>query len=160
MKTLQDLFEHQIKDLYNAENKLLKALPKLKDAADNPDLKKAFERHVEETGNHKKRLEEICDELGIKPTGEECHAMEGIIKEAEAFLKEDTTPDVRDAGLIAEAQRMEHYEIAGYGTVRRYAQELGHTGIASKLQNTLDEEYKADQVLNTMAENRLNKEAK
>lgn len=160
MKKLEHLFEHQLKDLYNAESQLVKAIPKLKDAASNDDLKRAFDQHLEETKNHKKRLEEICEELDIKPTGEECKAMKGIIAEAESFLEEDTDSSVRDAGLIAEAQRMEHYEIAGYGTVTRYAKELGHIDIASKLQDTLDEEYRADKVLNTMAENRLNKKAK
>ena len=160
MKNLKDLFEHQLKDLYSAESQLIEALPKMAKNASNDKLKKAFETHLEETKGHKKRLEEICDTLGIKPTGEKCKAMEGLVKEAESFLKEDTEKDVRDAGLIAEAQRVEHYEISGYGTAARYAKELGHNDIASKLKKTLDEEYKTDDLLTEMAESRVNREAK
>ena len=160
MKNLKDLFEHQLKDLHSAESQLIEALPKMAKNADDEKLKKAFEKHLEETQGHKKRLEEICDTLGIKPTGEKCKAMEGLVKEAEEFLKEDTEKDVKDAGLIAEAQRVEHYEISGYGTAARYAQELGHNEIASKLKQTLSEEYKTDDLLTEMAESRLNKEAK
>ena len=159
MKTLQDLFEHQLKDLYSAEKQLIEALPKMAKTAKDKKLKKAFEDHLEETKTHKKRLEEVCDEIGIKPTGEECKAMKGLIKEAEDFIKEDADDDVKDAGLIAEAQRVEHYEISGYGTVIRYAKELGHDKVVKILVKTLDEEYKADEDLNEMAENRLNEEA-
>ncbi len=160
MKNLKDLFEHQLKDLYSAENQLVEALPKMQKHATDDKLKKAFENHLKETKGHVKRLEEITEKLGIKPTGEKCKAMEGLVKEAESFLKEDTEKDVRDAGLIAEAQRVEHYEISGYGTAVRYAKELGHDNIADKLQKTLDEEYKADNLLTDMAEDRLNKKAK
>lgn len=160
MKNLKDLFEHQLKDLYSAENQLVDALPKMQKNANDDKLKKAFENHLKETEGHVKRLEEICETLGIKPTGETCKAMEGLVKEAESFLKEDTEKDVRDAGLIAEAQRVEHYEISGYGTAVRYAKELGHDDIAAKLQKTLDEEYKADDLLTDMAEDRLNRKAK
>ena len=160
MKNLKDLFEHQLKDLYSAENQLLKALPKMQKNASDDKLKKAFENHLKETEDHVKRLEEICEKLDIKPAGEKCKAMEGLIKEAESFLKEDAEENVRDAGLIAEAQRVEHYEISGYGTAVRYAKELGHKAIANKLQKTLDEEYKADNLLTDMAEDRLNREAK
>lgn len=160
MKKLQDLFEHQLKDLYSAESQLIKALPKMAEAASDSKLKKAFEDHLKETENHKKRLEEICKELDIKPTGETCKAMEGLIKEAESFIKEDADKEVKDAGLIAEAQRVEHYEISGYGTAARYAKELGHDEIGKKLHKTLEEEYGADEKLNKMAEGRLNKKAK
>ncbi len=160
MKNLKDLFEHELKDLYSAENQLLKALPKLKDHASDDKLKKAFENHLKETEGHVKRLQEICDELGIKPTGETCKAMQGLVKEAESFLEEKAEKDVMDAGLIAEAQRVEHYEISGYGTAVRFAKELGYDDIASKLQKTLDEEYKADDLLTNMAEDRLNRKAK
>ena len=160
MKNLKDLFEHQLKDLYSAESQLVEALPKMQKNANDDKLKKAFEKHLKETQGHVKRIEEICDELGIKPTGEKCKAMEGLVKEAESFLKEDTEKDVRDAGLIAEAQRVEHYEISGYGTAVRYAKELGHDDIAAKLQKTLDEEYKTDDLLTDMAEDRLNRKAK
>ena len=160
MKNLKELFEHQLKDLYSAESQLVDALPKMVKAANDQKLKKAFEDHLEETKEHKKRLEEICEELGVKPTGETCKAMKGLVKEAEAFLEEDAEKDVRDAGIIADAQRVEHYEISGYGTVVRYAKELGHKDIAAKLQKTLDEEYNADNSLDKLAEGRLNKKAK
>ena len=159
MKDLSELFEHQLKDLFSAESQLIKALPKMAKNAHDEKLKKAFEDHLEETKEHKSRLEEICKELDINPKGETCKAMKGLIEEAEDFLKEDATEEVRDAGLIADAQRVEHYEIAGYGTVVRYAKELGHKKIADKLQKTLDEEYNADNKLDKLAEKRLNKKA-
>lgn len=160
MKKLEDLFEHQLKDLYSAEDQLTKALPKMVENAKDSKLKQAFENHLEETKEHKKRLEDICSELGIDPSGETCKAMEGLIKEAESFLEEDTTDDVKNAGMIAEAQRVEHYEISAYGTAVRFAKELGHNSIAEKLQQTLDEEYNADQKLDNLAEGRLNEQAK
>ncbi|GGG56706.1 YciE/YciF ferroxidase family protein [Bizionia arctica] len=160
MKNLKELFEHQLKDLYSAESQLVDALPKMVKKASDSKLKKAFEDHLEETKNHKSRLEDICNTLDIKPNGEKCKAMEGLIKEAEGFMKEAEGNDVMDAGLIAEAQRVEHYEISGYGTAVRFAKELGHDDIASKLQKTLDEEYNADNKLDTLAEGRLNKKAK
>lgn len=160
MKNLKDLFEHQLKDLYSAETQLIEALPKLQKKAKDDKLKDAFKAHLEETKEHKDRLEEICDELGIQPTGEECKAMKGLIEEAESFMKEDLDTDVIDAGVIAEAQRVEHYEISAYGTALRFAKELGHDKIARRLQETLDEEYKADDLLTEMAESRLNQKAK
>ncbi|WP_419213815.1 ferritin-like domain-containing protein [Maribacter sp. X9] len=159
MKNLNDLFEHQIKDLYSAETQLIKALPKMIKNSSDEKLKEAFKNHLEETKNQKERLEKICKELGIKPTGEKCKAMEGLIKEAESFIEEAEDDSVMDAGLIAEAQRVEHYEISGYGTAVRYAKELGHKNIAAKLQETLDEEYNADNKLDKLAQGRLNKEA-
>ncbi len=160
MKDLKELFEHQLKDLFSAESQLIKALPKMAKNANDDKLKAAFENHLEETKEHKSRLEAICKELNISPSGETCKAMQGLIKEAESFLEEDASAEVRDAGLIADAQRVEHYEIAGYGTVVRYAKELGHKDIAAKLQKTLDEEYDADNKLDKLAEGRLNKKAK
>ena len=160
MKNLESLFEHQLKDLFSAESQLIKALPKMAKNSNNEKLKKAFESHLEETKEHKSRLETICKELNISPSGETCKAMKGLIEEAEDFLKEDASEEVRDAGLIAEAQRVEHYEISGSGTAVRYAKELGHKDIAEKLQKTLDEEYDADNKLDKLAEGRLNKKAK
>ncbi len=160
MKNLEQLFEHQLKDLYSAETQLIDALPKMAEHAHDKKLKKAFEDHLEETKEQKKRLEKICKQLDIDPKGETCNAMKGLIKEAEGFIKEDASEEVRDAGLIAEAQRVEHYEISGYGTAARFAKELGHDDIAKMLQTTLDEEYKADTKLNDMAEDRLNRKAK
>lgn len=160
MKNLKDLFEHQLKDLYSAETQLIEALPKLQKRAKDDKLKDAFKAHLEETKEHQKRLEETCKELGIKPTGEECKAMKGLIEEAESFMKEELDTDVIDAGVIAEAQRVEHYEISAYGTALRFAKELGHDRIARRLQETLDEEYKTDDLLTEMAESRLNQKAK
>ncbi len=160
MKNLEELFEHQLKDLYSAENQLLKALPKMVEHATDAKLKKAFENHLEETKQHKTRLEEICKELEIDPKGETCKAMKGLLKEADDFMEEVKDKEVKDAGMIAEAQRVEHYEISGYGTAVRYAKELGHKDIAKKLKMTLDEEYNADKTLNDLAESRLNKKAK
>ncbi|SDB34376.1 Ferritin-like metal-binding protein YciE [Flavobacteriaceae bacterium MAR_2010_188] len=159
MKSLEELFEHQLQDLYSAEDQLTKALPKMVENAENAELKKAFKSHLEETKEHKTRIKDICDELGVKPTGETCKAMKGLIEEAEGFLKEVKEKDTKHAGMIAEAQRIEHYEISGYGTAVRYAKELGHKEIAKKLQKTLDEEYKADETLNDLAEDRLNRKA-
>lgn len=159
MKTLKDLFEHQLKDLYSAETQLIDALPKMAQEANDTKLQKAFEGHLEETKKQKKRLEEICDELDISPKGETCQAMKGLIKEARSFIEEAEDDEIMDAGLIAEAQRVEHYEISGYGTAVRYAKELGHKKIAEKLQTTLNEEYDADNKLDKLAENRLNRKA-
>jgi len=125
MKNLEDLFEHQLKDLYSAESQLVDALPKMVKAAHDSQLKKAFEGHLEETKIHKERIEEVCKELSIKPTGEKCKAMEGLIKEAQSMIDEKADPEVKDAGLIAEAQRVEHYEISGYGTAVRFCQRTG-----------------------------------
>ena len=159
MKNLEDLFEHQLKDLFSAESQLLDALPKMVEKANDSQLKKAFADHLEETKGHQKRLNEICDSLGISADGETCKAMKGLIAEADSFMKEVEDKNVMDAGLIAEAQRVEHYEISGYGTAVRYAKELGHDDVAAKLQKTLDEEYAADEKLNKLAENRLNEKA-
>lgn len=160
MKNLKELFEHQLKDLYSAESQLIEALPKMAKHASDSKLQKAFESHLEETKNQKSRLEKICKELDIKPDGEKCKAMAGLIKEAESFIEEAESKEVMDAGLIAEAQRVEHYEISGYGTAVRFAKELGHNDIAKELQKTLDEEYNADNKLDKLAESRLNEKAK
>lgn len=160
MKTLNDLFEHQLKDLYSAENQLLDALPKVLENVSDHELKSSIESHQEETQKQKNRLIEICDSLNISPSGEECKAMRGLIEETNHFLKEDADADVKDAGIIANCQRIEHYEISGYGTAVKFAKQLGHKNIAKKLQKTLDEEYNADQKLDKLAENRINEEAK
>lgn len=159
MKTLKDLFEHQLKDLYSAESQLIEALPKVAKKASDSKLKAAFENHLEETKTHKTRLEEICDSLEITPKGETCKAMKGLIKEAESFMEEAENKNIMNVGLIAAAQRVEHYEISGYGTAVRYAKELGYNDAASILQKTLDEEYNADNLLDELAESGLNKKA-
>lgn len=161
MKDLKDLLEHMLKDLYSAEDQMLEAYQKMAEKADNKELKKHFEDHIEETKKHKKILDEVCEEMGIKPSGEKCKGMEGLVKEALGFIKEDgLDKDVRDAGMIAQAQRLEHYEITGYGTARRYAEELKLDSVEKKLKSILDEEYSQDDVLTKLAESRLNREAK
>lgn len=159
MKNLEDLFQHQLKDLYSAENQLIDALPTMVEKSHNSKLSDAFKSHLEETRKHADRLKNICESLGFSPEGETCNAMQGLIKEAKGFLKHDTSEEVRDAGLIADAQRIEHYEISGYGTAVRYARELGHEKEAEMLQETLNEEYEADNKLDKLAEGRINKEA-
>lgn len=160
LNNLEDLFHHQLKDLYSAEKQLIKALPKMKKEAKNDSLKKAFENHLEETKNQKKRLDEIADMLDIDLSGETCEAMKGLIEEAEKFISEDAAPEVHDAGLIADAQRVEHYEISAYGTAVHYAEALNHEEAAEKLQETLDEESAADEKLNDLAVDNVNKQAK
>jgi len=159
MKNLQELFEHQLKDLHSAEDQLIKALPKLAKKAKDDALRKALEKHLEETKEHKSRLEKIGKDIGIDVKGETCKGMKGLIEETESMMKELKNDEVKNAGIIADAQRVEHYEISGYGTAVRYAKELGYDDIAKTLQTTLDEEYHADKVLNDLAEKRLNREA-
>ncbi|WP_228852060.1 YciE/YciF ferroxidase family protein [Aegicerativicinus sediminis] len=159
MKTLQELFEHEIKDLYSAEKQLVDTIPKMVEAANDNELKDAFSKHLTETKEQLDRLKNICENLDINPTSTKCKAMEGLINECEHFLREDSAKEVMDAGLIACAQKVEHYEISGYGTTIRYAKELGHNVIAEELQKSLDQEYKADKHMNDMAEDRLNRRA-
>jgi len=157
MKTLEDLFEHEIKDLYSAESQLIKALPEVAKAATHPELKKAFQSHLEETKEQKERLSKICMMLEINPGNTQCKAMEGLIKEGDEMIEEDADEDVRDAGLIACAQRIEHYEIAGYGTACCYARLLDHDEIAELLGVTLEEEKDADEKLNDIAIEKVNR---
>jgi ferritin-like metal-binding protein YciE len=152
LASLRDLMVEELKDLYNAEQQLVKALPKMAKAASSPDLRKAFEKHLKETQTHVDRLEEVFESLDLAPKGKTCKAMKGLIEEGSELMKEDAEEDVMDAGLIAAAQRVEHYEIAGYGCVRTYAQLLGETKAASLLQKTLDEEGAADKKLTEIAE--------
>ncbi len=155
LKNLDDLFEHQIKDLYSAESQLIKALPKMAAAAHDPKLKALFEKHLTETENQLSRIEELAKALDIDPKGETCKAMKGLIEEGQGMISEDAEPEVKDAGLIAEAQRIEHYEISGYGTARYYAQILGHKKAQSLLEATLAEEQGADTKLNDLAKSRI-----
>ena len=159
LNSLQDLFIEDLKDLYNAETQLTKALPKMAKAATNPDLKQAFQTHLQETEGHVQRLEQIFEELDESPKGKKCKAMEGLIEEGEELMEEDAEPEVMDAGLIGAAQKVEHYEIAGYGTVRTYAQLLGNEEAASLLQQTLDEEGMTNKKLNDLAMQCINVEA-
>jgi len=159
MNSLQDLFIHDLKDLYNAEVQLTKALPKMAKAASEPALRDAFQTHLKETEGHIKRLEQIFEELDENPKGKKCKAMEGLIEEGKELMEEDAEPEVMDAGLIGAAQKVEHYEIAGYGTVRTYAQLLGNDEAARLLQQTLEEEGATDKKLNALAMQFINAEA-
>ncbi len=158
LETLRDLYIDELKDLYSAEHQLLKALPKMAKAASSTDLKRAFESHLKETRVHVDRLEQAFAGLDSSPKGKKCKAMEALIEEGAEWMEEDADADVMDAGLIAAAQRVEHYEIAGYGCVRTYAQLLGETKAATLLQKTLDEEGATDKKLTQIAE-KINIEA-
>jgi ferritin-like metal-binding protein YciE len=159
-KGFTDLFELELKDLYSAEKQLTKALPKMSKAATNEDLKEAFESHLEETEGQIERLETIFKQLDVSYARvEKCKAMEGLIEEGESLMEEGLEPDVLDAGLICAAQKVEHYEIAGYGCARTFAQQLGHSDIADLLQETLDEEGNADKKLTEIAESVVNQDA-
>jgi ferritin-like metal-binding protein YciE len=159
LDSLDDLLIDELKDLYSAENQLLKALPRMAKAATDPDLKAAFTAHLEETRGQVARLEEVSVALGATLKGKKCVAMEGLIEEAKELLEEDADPQVLDAALIAAAQRVEHYEMAGYGCVRTYAKLLGHDRVQKLLQETLDEEGAADKKLSALAETVINLEA-
>jgi ferritin-like metal-binding protein YciE len=155
---LHDLFEDQIKDLYSAENQILKALPKMAKNATNPQLRAAFERHTEETRNQAARLEQIADELDFTAKGKKCKGMEGLLEEGKEVMSE-FDDDTLDAGMIGAAQKVEHYEIAAYGTARAHAELLGYTKAARLLQQTLDEEGRTDKKLSQLAESIVNVEA-
>jgi ferritin-like metal-binding protein YciE len=155
LESLHDLYLEQLQDLYNAEQQLIKALPKMADAASSENLKAAFEEHLEETREHALRIESICEQLGQKADGKKCQAMEGLIKEGDEVISEDSEDmdeKIKDAALIAAAQRVEHYEMAGYGCVRAYAVTLGDTAAADVLGKTLEEEKEADKTLDGIAE--------
>jgi ferritin-like metal-binding protein YciE len=159
MKTLSDLLIHELKDLYSAEKQLTKALPKLVKAATNENLKQALEDHLDETERQVERLDEIFGQLDASPRGPKCAAMEGLVEEGKKILEEEMDDDVRDAAIIAAAQRVEHYEIAGYGSARTFAQQLGHDKVAAMLQETLDEEKAADEKLTEIALQSVNEAA-
>ena len=159
LKTLQDLYVDQLKDLFNAENQLLRALPKMAKAATAPQLAKAFTEHLAETKVQIERLETIFAELDINPKGKTCKAMAGLLEEGAETISEDADLCVKDAALIAAAQRVEHYEMAGYGCVRTFARLLGHEDAADLLQTTLDEEGSTDKKLTKLAETVINSEA-
>jgi ferritin-like metal-binding protein YciE len=159
LKSLRDLYVDELRDLYNAENQLLKALPKMAKAASNPELQSAFSEHLEETEGQVQRLEQIFETLGVNPKGKTCKAMQGLIAEGKDVMDEDAPPSVMDAALIAAGQRVEHYEMAGYGCVRTFARLLGEDEAADLLQATLDEEGAADKKLTELAETVINAEA-
>ena len=159
IENLSDLFLHTVKDIYFAENQIVKALPNMVKAADSKDLARAFEAHLEETKEQITRLEQVFKLLGKKPEGEKCPAIEGILKEGEELMKEIKDPDTRDAAMIAAAQAVEHYEITRYGTLVSWGQLLGLSDAVKILSVTLKEEHGADAKLNKLAENKLNKQA-
>jgi len=149
---LRELYIDELKDLYNAENQLVKALPKMAKAANSDELRNGFEEHLEQTKGHVQRLEQIFEMLGESPKGKKCKGMEGLIEEGSEMIEEDFEGSVRDAGLIGAAQRVEHYEIAGYGTVKAFAETLGETEHVSLIKQTLQEEKETDEKLTELAE--------
>ena len=159
LDSLQKLYIEELRDLYNAENQLVKALPKMAKHASHQELKQAFEDHLEQTKEHVERLDEIFKRLDERPTGKTCKGMKGLIEEGSEILEKDGDESVLDAALIGAAQRVEHYEIAGYGTVRTFANMLGENEAAELLQQTLDEEGETDKLLTELAESVVNVEA-
>lgn len=159
MKTLEDLLAHELKDLYSAEKQIVKALPKMIKAASSEDLREALQNHLAETEQQVERLEEIFEKLELPTRGPKCAAMEGLIEEGKEILEEEMEDTVRDAAIIAAAQRVEHYEMAGYGCARTFAQQCGDQDIADLLQQTLDEEKAADEKLTQIAMQHINEEA-
>src|SRR5580765_1544163 len=156
--SLRELYVAELKDLYNAETQLVKALPKMAKASSNAELRQGFEEHLRQTSEHVSRLEQIFEMLDEKPTGKKCLGMEGLVKEAAETMREDYEDPVMDAGIIGAAQRVEHYEIAGYGTVRTLAELLGEDQHVSLLDQTLEEEKQTDDKLTQLAE-QVNSEA-
>ena len=159
MSNLQDLLVENLKDLYSAETQILKALPKVAKTVENDQLREALTMHVKETEGQVKRLEQILSRMGEKPGGKKCHGMEGLIEEAKEMMEEDADPDVLDAGLIVDCQKVEHYEIAGYGSAVTFAKLLGDNESARLLAMTLDEEERADKKLTAIAESTINIDA-
>src|SRR5579862_973787 len=159
IESMEDLFLGQIEDLYDAERRLVKALPKMAKAATSEPLRAAFESHLEATKGHVERLERVFSELQMKPKAKTCEAMKGLIAEGDEMVKEVPESALRDAGLIAAANRVEHYEIAAYGSARTFADILGLTEAAALLEQTLQEEKNADQKLTQLAESMINDEA-
>lgn len=157
--SFQDLFREQIEDLYDAEHRLTEALPKMADAAHSSQLKQAFQDHLTETQGHVSRLEQIFRALNTDPKRTTCQAMKGLVSEGEEMIKAKGDPDIKDAALIAAAQRVEHYEISGYGSARAFARRLGLNQAVNLLQQTLEEEKAADEKLNRIAESSVNPQA-
>lgn len=159
MKDLEGLFKHFLRDMYYAENKILKVLPDMAKKADSPELQKALEHHHKETKGHVSNLEKVFKAMNIKPSGVTCEAINGIIDEGKEIMKKCEDPDTRDAGMIGAAQAVEHYEITRYGTLVAWAKQLGMQEQAKLLQQNLDQEYAADDKLSKLAESSLNRQA-
>jgi ferritin-like metal-binding protein YciE len=156
---LDELLEDELKDLYDAETQLIKALPKMAMGAESKDLREAFEKHLEQTRLQIQRIEEICSDLKIKPAGKTCIGMQGALKEGEEVMQSDMGSEPKQAALIGAAQRVEHYEIAAYGTARAHARQLGYVKAFELLSQTLEEEKETDRKLTHLAENRVNVKA-
>lgn len=159
IKTMKDLFVHGLKDIYYVEKKLLSELPKIAKRATDPELKRAFADHAAQTENHLSRLEEVFQQIELQPRGEKCEALDGILDEAKELLKDVKDPQVLDAGLLAEAQAVEHYEITCYGTLIAWARQLGLRDAEPLLNETLEEEKEADKLLTEIAEAEINRKA-
>ena len=159
LKTLQDALIHELKDLLSAEKQLVSALPKMAQEATNPELRAAFESHLKETENHVERLKQAFEALDRSPRSEKCEAMVGLIEEGSSLIEEDAEDDVKDAMLIASAQKVEHYEIASYGTLCTWAKTLGLSKVLKLLKQNMAEEEAADQKLTKLATTRINEEA-
>lgn len=157
--SLKALYVHQLKDLYSAENQILEALPKIAEAAADPKLQAAFQAHLQQTRGQVRRIEQIFRGLDCAPGGHRCKGMEGLIAEGQSLMEDTTDPQVLDAGLIASAQRVEHYEIAGYGTARAYAEQLGEYEAADLLRQSLEEEGETDRTLSALAGRSVNFQA-
>ncbi len=159
LESLHELYLVELRDLYSAEDQIVKALPKVIEKTTSPELRQALEDHLEETHGHVARLEEIFEMHGEEAKKQKCKGMQGVLAEGEEMLGYDAPPEVRDAAIISACQRVEHYEIAAYGTVRTYAEQMGHERAAAVLQETLDEELAADQKLTDIADTRVNIQA-
>lgn len=159
MKNLNDLLEHMLKDIYYAEKQIVKELPKMAKKADSAELRQAFEEHEAETKQQIENLEKAFEHLDLAKRGEKCEAIEGILEEAKSIMDEIEDADTLDAGMIASAQAVEHYEITRYGTIVAWAKRLGQGDVAQLMQQNLDQEYAADQKLSKLAEDSLNKQA-
>jgi len=159
LNSFDELLVEQLEDLYDAEQRLVTALPKMAAAAHSSALKAAFQQHLRETQNHVSRLEQVFRQFGKTANAKTCEAMKGLVTEGEEVISASGDPNVKDAALIAAAQRVEHYEIAGYGTARTFAQRLGRDAVAQLLQETLDEEAATDEKLTTLAEQSINPRA-
>lgn len=160
LKNLSDLLVDQLKDLYSAETQIISALPKMARAANSQELRASFEEHLVQTKNQKTRIEQMFEHLEGAPHGKKCVGMEGLLSEGDEVLQENMESEVRDAALIAAAQKVEHYEISGYGTAATFADMLGHKEVARLIKETLDEEEKVDQKLTKMAKMKINVRAK
>jgi ferritin-like metal-binding protein YciE len=159
MNTLEDLYLDQLLDLHSAETQLIQALPEMAEAADSRELRDAFEEHLQQTKEHKRRLEKILNGMGQRPNGIVCEGMQGLIQEGHEIIDQEGDPSVLDAGIIAAAQKVEHYEMSGYGTARAFAERLGELDAVDLLQATLDEEKAADKKLTKIAERSVNPSA-